>query len=58
MGDCISLILTFIIVTQTMLETKVIEIKVLRILAAIASCLLLAKLYDWLRLFETTSFYC
>ena len=31
--------------------------KRLRLLAAIASCLLLAKLYDWLRLFEATSFY-
>ena len=26
-------------------------------LAAIASCIFMVKIYDWLRLFETTSFY-
>ena len=31
--------------------------KVLRTMAAIASSLLVAKIYDWLRLFENTAFY-
>ena len=29
----------------------------LRIMAAIAACCLLAKIFDWLRLFEQTAFY-
>ena len=29
----------------------------LRVLAAFASCFILVKMFDWLRLFEETAFY-
>ena len=42
---------------HTIIELDEISVETLRILAAVASCLLFIKLYDWLRLFKATSFY-
>ena len=47
------MIIDFIIMTRH----DLISMRKLRGMSAIASFALLAKLYDWLRLFETTSFY-
>ena len=38
-------------------DTAFIDIHYLRILASLASCFLIMKVYDWMRLFERTSFY-
>ena len=48
---------TLLIITLTILELEWIPMKTLTLLAAITSMLLVLKLIDWLRLFETTSFY-
>ena len=45
-----------IVVTSVPKETYI-EPEILRQLAAFASCSLLIKVYDWLRLFENTGFY-
>lgn len=51
----ISLVLTFNI--DTLAEREDISVENLRIIAAVATCTLFTKLYDWLRLFQDTSFY-
>ena len=48
---------TLLIITLTIFELEWIPMKTLTLLAAVTSCLLVGKLADWLRLFETTSFY-
>ena len=48
---------TLLIITVTIFELEWIPMKTLTLLAAITSFLLVSKLNDWLRLFETTSFY-
>ena len=40
-----------------MSELSLISVQNLRVMAALASCALFIKLYDWLRLFKSTSFY-
>ena len=42
---------------MTLANREYISIEIHRRLAALVSCLLILKVYDWLRLFETTSFY-
>ena len=42
---------------MTLASSDLITIDIHRKLAAFVSCLLILKVYDWLRLFETTSFY-
>ena len=42
---------------DTLAERDDISVENLRIIAAIATCSLFIKLYDWLRLFQNTSFY-
>jgi len=41
----------------TMTEIEWISEEYLRMIASLASFFLMAKIYDWLNLFETTSFY-
>ena len=48
---------TFLVSILCLFELDLIPIKTLRILAAVASCLIVTKLLDWLRLFTNTSFY-
>ena len=42
---------------MTIFEVKWVSFETLRLLAAVASCFILIKIFDWLRLFEGTSFY-
>lgn len=53
----ISLWLTLLVTILTMIDHEDVQIKHLRIGAALASCLLIIKIYDWLRLFEKTAFF-
>ena len=55
--DEIHLTLNFIIIISCLPNEPMINIQVLRILAAFAMCATLGKGYDWMRLFEKTSFY-
>ena len=41
----------------TLVEIEWIELDMMRVIASLASCLLIIKLYDWLKLFTTTAFY-
>ena len=54
--DFMDLLLTLFIVLMTMPKQSDI-INFVRILAAFSSCLKMTKLFDWLRLFDSTSFY-
>ena len=56
-NDFISLVLTLIIVLTSVEHEPLIAIGHLRALAAVASCTLMVKVFDWLRLFENTAFY-
>ena len=49
--------LTLLIFVLTLVEIEWIELDMMRVIASLASCLLLIKLYDWLKLFTTTAFY-
>ena len=40
-----------------MAESDHIAATTLRLMAALASCVLIIKVYDWLKLFEGTAFY-
>ena len=51
------LLTTLIFDVHTMSELSLISVQNLRVMAALASCALFIKLYDWLRLFKSTSFY-
>ena len=55
--DNLSALTAELIIIVTLFELEWIPIKTLRRLSAIASCLLITKIYDWLRLFTETSFY-
>ena len=57
MVDFTGLLIVLLILAHTGLRIDLISVEALRILAAIASCLTLLKLFDWLRLFEDTAFY-
>ena len=57
MIDFISLSFTLIIVLTSVFRHTLLPIEILRPLAAIASCLLMMKVFDWLRLFQRTAFY-
>ena len=56
-NDFISLSLTLVIVVLSVQEQAYLSPEILRQLAAIASCALLLKVYDWLKLFDRTAFY-
>lgn len=53
----IALILTFIVIVSSVPQDPLISLKNLRPVASFASCALLLKLFDWMRLFDKTSFY-
>ena len=55
--DLIGLGLTATITLITLIESQRLSMEVLRIMASFASCLLIIKVYDWLRIFENTAFY-
>ena len=55
--DITGLLLTLLITLIMLLELDWIPIESLRVMASFAICLLTLKIYDWLRLFETTSFF-
>lgn len=55
--DFTSLSLTMIILVASVPKEALISPEILRQFAAFASCTLLIKVYDWLKLFETTAFY-
>ena len=57
MLDVVGLTLNLVFNLDTMAERDDISVENLRIIAALASCSLFIKLYDWLRLFKDTSFY-
>ena len=49
--------MTFVIVVSSVPNDSLIQLEILRPMASIASCALLMKVFDWLRLFEPTAFY-
>ena len=56
-NDIIALILTAFVVAASVPQDPLIPLETLRPIASIASCALLLKVFDWLRLFESTAFY-
>ena len=56
-NDFISLSFTLVIIATSVEHDTVIAVENLRAMAAIASCTLMVKVFDWLRLFENTAFY-
>ena len=56
-NDFVSLVFTLIIVLTSVEHEPLILIEHLRAMAAVASCTLMIKVFDWLRLFENTAFY-
>ena len=57
LSDVLGLLSVLIILISRGTRLDIIPPQTLRIIAAIASCLTLMKLFDWLRLFEETAFY-
>ena len=55
--DFFGLSLSLIFNIHTLAEMHEIPVETLRIMAAFATCAIFIKLYDWLRLFESTAFY-
>lgn len=55
--DIVGLALNLLITLHTLLESSWLTLWELRLLSAIASCNIFIKVFDWLRLFEKTSFY-
>ena len=55
--DLVGLLLVLFVLFQTGLRVEIIAVEQLRVLAAFASCFILVKMFDWLRLFEETAFY-
>ncbi len=55
--DLLTLLLTIVVVSQSFPALSFISVSSLRAFASLASCLLIVKLYDWLRLFENTAPY-
>ena len=56
-NDCVSLSLTLTTVLTSVFRHPALPMELLRPMASIASCTLIIKLFDWLRLFEKTAFY-
>lgn len=56
-ADWLGLVLTLLVVIVKLSEWDAISIETLRLIAAITSSMLFMKVYGWLRLFDTTSFY-
>ena len=57
LNDMIRLTLCPLIVICSIPNDPLISLETLRILAAIATFSMILKMYDWMRLFEATSFY-
>ena len=55
--DIFSLTSTITIIGITLSWVEDSELRYLRLIAAFSSCSLFVKVYDWLRLFDSTSFY-
>ena len=55
--DLVALTLTLVITVHSILGRTNIDKYSLSTMAAVASSLIVAKIYDWLRLFEMTAFY-
>ena len=55
--DAAGLLLNLLITVHTLFNLDLISLESLGIMSAFASCFLMLKVYDWLRLFEKTSFY-
>ena len=53
----IALILTAFVVAASVPQDPLIPLETLRPIASVASCALFLKVFDWLRLFESTAFY-
>ena len=53
----IGLALTLFILFVTAFEFEFVSFAQLRVTAALATCFILVKLFDWMRLFSGTSFY-
>ena len=56
-NDIVGLSLTLIVLISSVTYEPLLPIDNLRLMAAIASCSLMIKVFDWLRLFEKTAFY-
>ena len=52
-----ALILTFVVIASSVPQDPLISLENLRPIASIASFSLLLKIFDWLRLFESTAFF-
>ena len=57
MIDFVGLYCTFSVLVLSLVELEAVKPHRLRTLAAIASCLITVKLFEWLKLFSKTSFY-
>ena len=55
--DILSILMTLIIVVSSIISREASLLRLLRVMAACTSCLMFIKMYDWLRLFDSTSFY-
>ena len=55
--DILGLSINFFLIVLTLLESDLLPLWELKLLAGIHSCLIFIKLFDWLRLFEQTGFY-
>jgi hypothetical protein len=55
--DLLSLFLIPFLIIQSFESFNVVDIDKLRVYASVASCLIVVKVFDWLRLFGNTSFY-
>lgn len=55
--DLTALVLTPTIIICSMTAEPFITLNALRVMAAIDSCCMFIKMFDWLRLFEGTAFY-
>ena len=50
-------LLTLLITVHELFNLQMVPVQRMRVVAAITSCLLIAKIYDWLRLFNNTAFF-
>lgn len=55
--DMVNLFLTAFVIVTSFESFAVLPIENLRALAAVGSCALIIKIFDWLRLFERTAFF-
>ena len=56
-SDIAGLLLTVLVTLHCLLGLTMVDLQELRTISALAILLLVVKIYDWLRLFETTAFY-